>query len=350
MRTLLAIASLSFAALATSTALGATTDVGSPVIDRNNNDAAGGVIYLYLGGTQPIVGPATVAQWSFFDNEPSSAGFKVTPLIFEVTGANQWKLVTIGTTRSSTGAGAQTHAFGALAGSASLDTSKQYTFGFTHRGYTLQGPNVVADGGYSGVVDFNGYNIFTDRWAYAYGTASIGMLFGTGGTALDPQGFGGRIYSASFSLNGGTPAVVAYCTAGTSTNGCVPSISALGLASVSNSAGFSINVANVEGSKQGLIFYGISGRVASPWSAGSTSLICVKPPTQRMLLLSSGGSSGQCNGAFSTDWLAFLAATPSALGEPFGSGATVNAQAWYRDPPAIKTTNLSNALEFITLP
>lgn len=345
MRTLTAIAGLSFALLASTSALGAPIDVGSPVINRPNDDASSGVMYLYLGGSQPVSGPATLAQWSFFDNESSS---KATPLLFEVTGANQWKVVAIGTTRNSTAGGVQSHPFGVIAGITALAPAKQYTFGFTHRGYTLQGQNVVADGGNSGVVDFTGYNVFTDRWAYAFGTASIGTILGTGGLALDSSGFGGRIYSASFAINPGAPVV--YCTAGTSTNGCVPSISGAGSPSAAHSSGFTISVTGVEGGKPGLIFYGINGRLVSAWGAGGTSVLCVKAPTQRMSLLSSGGASGQCNGAFSTDWLAFLAANPAALGEPFAAGATVNAQAWYRDPPAVKTTNLSNALEFVTVP
>ena len=76
----------------------------------------------------------------------------------------------------------------------------------------------------------------------------------------------------------------------------------------------------------------------------------MKSPTQRMSLLNSNGTAGLCNGTFSIDWLAWLAANPGALGAPFGSGVGVNAQAWFRDPPAPKTTNLSNALEFVTAP
>ena len=348
MRTVLAIATLSFAGLASSTAFAATTDVGSPVIDRNNDDSSAGVIYLYLGGTQPLLGPGTLDSWSFFNNEVSQSGGKVTPLLYEVSGANQWKVVAIGTTRTATSAGVQTHPFAAIAGSAVLDAAKQYTMGFTHRGYTLQGPTVVADGGYGGIVDFVGYGIYTDRWAYAFGTAAMGSILGTGGIVLDSSGFGGRIYSAKFTVNGGHPGPVPYCTSGTSTNGCLPGIGALGSPRVSQSSGFSLYATNVEGAKQGLFFYGVSGRVASTW--GATSYLCVKAPTQRMTLLSSGGVSNQCNGSFSTDWLAFVAANPGSLGAPFTAGETINAQAWYRDPAAAKTTNLSNGLEFVTVP
>lgn len=146
------------------------------------------------------------------------------------------------------------------------------------------------------------------------------------------------------------PPVSTYCTAGTSTNGCVPAISGTGSASVSASSGFVLDVANIEGQKQGLFFYGVSGQASSPWSAGSSSFLCVKSPTQRMGALLSGGTLNGCDGAFSQDWLAFVAANPSALGAPYSAGQVVNAQAWYRDPPAVKTTNLSNGLEFTLAP
>jgi hypothetical protein len=143
---------------------------------------------------------------------------------------------------------------------------------------------------------------------------------------------------------------VVYCTAGTSTNGCVPSISATGVASLSAGSGFTLGVASVEGQKQGLIFYGITGRSAAPWGIGGTSFLCVKAPTQRTPAQSSGGTAGACDGTLSVDWLSFIGSTSTALGNPFSAGQVVNAQGWYRDPPAVKTTNLSDGLEFTVLP
>jgi len=146
------------------------------------------------------------------------------------------------------------------------------------------------------------------------------------------------------------PATTTYCTAGTTTNGCNATISATGVASASAGSGFTINVANVEGNKSGLLFYGISGRAQSVWSSGSTSFLCVKSPTQRMGTQSSGGSNGACDGSLSQDFNAFLAANPASLGQPFSGCETIQAQAWFRDPPAPKTTNLSNGLEFYLAP
>jgi Tol biopolymer transport system component len=141
-----------------------------------------------------------------------------------------------------------------------------------------------------------------------------------------------------------------YCTAGTTTHGCQPSIASSGNPSASAATGFTISVSSVEGLKSGIIFYGISGRVALPWASGSTSYLCVKPPTQRAPAQSSGGVLNTCNGSLSLDLLAFAAANPGALGQPLALGQRIDAQAWFRDPPAPKTTNLSDALEFDLVP
>jgi hypothetical protein len=145
----------------------------------------------------------------------------------------------------------------------------------------------------------------------------------------------------------GPSAPAPYCTAGTSTSGCVPSIGANAQPSTTFSTACAIGVANLEGQKTGLIFYGISqvGFSPLPWSATSTSFLCVKNPTQRTPPQSSGGTAGACDGALALDWNAYQSANPAALGNPWTVGDKVYVQAWYRDPPAPKTTNLSNALE-----
>ena len=143
---------------------------------------------------------------------------------------------------------------------------------------------------------------------------------------------------------------VVYCTAGTTSNGCVPAISASNQPSVSAANACVISVANVEGQKSGLVFYSVAGALIQPWSATSTSFLCVKTPTQRSLPQSSGGTAGACNGAFSLDWNAFQAANPGSLGNPWSPGDKVFAQAWFRDPPASKTTNLSDAVEMTYVP
>jgi hypothetical protein len=107
---------------------------------------------------------------------------------------------------------------------------------------------------------------------------------------------------------------------------------------------------SVDGQRSGLVFYGTSGTTAIPWAAGSTSFLCVKPPTQRTPVQSSGGTAGACDGQVSLDFLAFLAANPAALGAPGTAGQGFQAQCWFRDPPAPKTTNLSDGVGWVLCP
>lgn len=162
--------------------------------------------------------------------------------------------------------------------------------------------------------------------------------------------FSPRVWNGTLRYNCGGGSSVTYCTSSTSTNGCVPSITSTGQPSASLSSGFVLGVAGVEGNKAGLFYYGISGRSASIWASGSTSFLCVKAPTQRMGAQNAGGADGACDGVLTEDWNAYIANHPSALGQPFSQGETAWAQAWFRDPAAPKTTNLSNALEFTLAP
>jgi hypothetical protein len=147
-------------------------------------------------------------------------------------------------------------------------------------------------------------------------------------------------------------APIAYCTAGTSSNGCVATISANHNPSVALAGPCNISITNLEGQKFGIIFYGISqaGFSPTPWAVGSTSFLCVKGPTQRTGTGSSGGTLNLCNGVRSLDWNAYQSSHLGAVGNPWSVGNHVYVQGWYRDPPAPKTTNLSNALVMTYLP
>src|SRR5262249_52949251 len=120
--------------------------------------------------------------------------------------------------------------------------------------------------------------------------------------------------------------------------------------SAAATSGFTLTASQVEGQRNGMIFYGINGRLALPWSSTSTSYLCVKSPTQRTFTQSSGGTLGQCNGQLAFDWNAFVSTSPGALGAPFAAGDVVDAQGWFRDPPSPKLSSLSNALEFVVCP
>jgi Tol biopolymer transport system component len=144
----------------------------------------------------------------------------------------------------------------------------------------------------------------------------------------------------------------AYCTSGTSSHGCRASISASLNPSLSQASACNIAVANVEGQKLGILFYGIdnTGFTFGAWAPGSTSYLCVKHPTQRTPIQNSGGTINACDGSFVLDWNAYQSTHPLALGNPWSIGDKVYVQAWFRDPPAVKSTNLSNALEMTYVP
>jgi hypothetical protein len=147
------------------------------------------------------------------------------------------------------------------------------------------------------------------------------------------------------------PAPQSYCTAGTTTSGCNALLGANTQPNVAHNAGLTLTVSGVEGQKQGLVFYGLdnSGFTPAPWGTG-TSWLCVKAPTQRTPNVATGGTAGACDGVISLNWDAYFLANPTALGLPFAAGQHVYAQAWFRDPPAPKTTNLSNAIELTVQP
>ncbi len=254
--------------------------------------------------------------------------------------------------------------------------------GLTHGGelsqtgvsMTIALPSHPLVNGPAGVVtSITGLN-FPGRWSNVPVGASIVAVNPDGSAGLIAMNYGaGRVvftndinyfayppaYSANHArlwdntidwlLDSCAPAL-SYCTSSTSTNGCVATIGASGLLSVAASSGCVLDVSGVEGQKQGLIFYGTGGAVAFPWAPGSSSFFCVKSPINRIALQTSGGTSGQCDGAFASDLRAHLAANPGALGNPLTAGAKFQAQAWFRDPPAPKTTNLSNAVEVTACP
>jgi hypothetical protein len=153
----------------------------------------------------------------------------------------------------------------------------------------------------------------------------------------------GTAYGAS-----GILAFVNYCTAGVSASGCAAQLSASGTPSATAPSGFTLSAANVEGAKDGLFYYGWSGRQANPWGNG-TSYQCVVPPVKRAGVLAGVGTNGACNGSFSQDVNAFWSTHPS---KSPAAGAVTQAQLWYRDPASTsnQSTSLSDALEVVVQP
>jgi subtilisin-like proprotein convertase family protein len=150
----------------------------------------------------------------------------------------------------------------------------------------------------------------------------------------------------------GTSGPSTYCPpqAPGSTNGCLPTIAATGNPNVAHSNSCVITVSGVEGQKTGIVFYGITGTTSSPWCFGGNSFLCVKAPTQRTNAQPTGGTSGACDGSLSLDWNSYQLANPTVLGNPWSSGQHAYVQGWFRDPPACKTTFLSEALDMTYIP
>lgn len=134
------------------------------------------------------------------------------------------------------------------------------------------------------------------------------------------------------------------------TNGCVATITASRNPSVSSASGCSIALTSVEGDKIGLFFYGYQGSFVSSWCTSSTSLLCVKPPTKRLAASDTGGTNGACDGTLALDLEDWFATHPAAPGLPWSAGQKIWLQGWFRDPPACKTTALSEGIELTWQP
>ena len=142
-----------------------------------------------------------------------------------------------------------------------------------------------------------------------------------------------------------------YCTAGTSSKGCTPQISASGCPSATASTGFTLLAAGTDGAKPGLFLFTTSGRQATPWGSGN-SLLCLASPVRRASLLLGFGTPGLCDGSLGEDLNALWCPTcPSPEKNP-GVGTLVGAQFWSRTPPTGTGPNLilSDAIEFVVAP
>ena len=198
----------------------------------------------------------------------------------------------------------------------------------------------LATGGAQANNDCTHPTMSTDGRFVAFSGFASNLVTGDTNTASD-----------AFVRDRGAPPVV-YCTSSTSSNGCSASIAASANPSVSLASPCNLAVTGVDGQKAGLLFYGIdnSGFTPPPWAPGSTSFLCVKPPTQRTPIQDSGGTSNACDGSYALDWNAYQTTHPMALGAPWSAGTKVHAQAWFRDPAAVKSTNLSDAVELTYVP
>lgn len=137
-----------------------------------------------------------------------------------------------------------------------------------------------------------------------------------------------------------------YCTAKLNSANCIPRMGFSGSPSLSSAAPFTLSATNVINQRNGVFFYGTSGRVATVFQGGYR---CAQSPTRRTGTLSSGGNPTgvDCSGVLAFDFNAWLqsGADPSLI-----AGAIVDGQFWYRDGAASFGTGLSEAIEFVVQP
>jgi hypothetical protein len=145
-----------------------------------------------------------------------------------------------------------------------------------------------------------------------------------------------------------------YCTAKINSLGCTPSIGSTGAASATLTSGFVIKGTSVRNNKNGLLFYGVTGRATTPFQGGT---LCVNSPIKRTGSVNSGGNplpANDCSGVYSMDMNAFAHSSgpPIPLPALIIAGTVVNCQWWGRDPgfPAPNNTTLTNGLEYTVCP
>lgn len=157
-------------------------------------------------------------------------------------------------------------------------------------------------------------------------------------SVLDPDGspsdIGAIPYDASYAP------VRVYCEGKLNSQGCVPAIGAVGVASASSTSPFLVTCSQVVNGKRGLLFYGYAPD-ALPFQGGT---YCIQQPTRRTVGQIAGGTPGvPCTGSYAFDLNARIRAGFDPALVP---GALVYLQYWYVDPndPAGFGTGLSDAL------
>ncbi|MCE9593481.1 MAG: right-handed parallel beta-helix repeat-containing protein [Planctomycetes bacterium] len=171
----------------------------------------------------------------------------------------------------------------------------------------------------------------------------------------DASGFGeGEVYLGSTNLstnasglaNGGG-SVTIYCTAKTNSLGCLPRIGSSGTLSLGDASPFVVTAQQVLNGKNGLLFYGTTGRAAVPFLGGT---LCTKQPVKRTMVQNAGGSMppvADCSGTYSFDLDAWIA---SGNDPALTLGDVVDAQYWSRDVASSSGVGLTDALEFFVTP
>lgn len=125
--------------------------------------------------------------------------------------------------------------------------------------------------------------------------------------------------------------VTSYCTAKPSDAlGClgVMSVADSSVAPVSGANDYSVTVSAIDGFKTGIFFGSFGPATALPFLGGT---LCMFPPLERGDILFSFGTSGSCDGSYSTVINTGSFGGPGTNLDP-GPGGTVFSQGWWRSP------------------
>ena len=193
-----------------------------------------------------------------------------------------------------------------------------------------------------------------------------GVASSLGGTRIDlalPAGAGpgdvmvrapgaatGAVLSNGFPLDpNGCPPPATYCTAKTSSQGCLPAISAVGTPSASAGSGFVVACDDVPSQTVGLLIYSLDHAAELTFQGGT---LCIGGAVKRTPGQGSGGSlppGSDCSGHFDLDFNAWVASGSDPL---LGLDSTVWCQWWLRDPGFAppNASGLSDALAFLVCP
>lgn len=140
------------------------------------------------------------------------------------------------------------------------------------------------------------------------------------------------------------PGITTYCTAKTSSAGCVSQVDGTGAPAgpTSGAGDYSVTATGVQGFKPGIMFFGVNGAAAIPFSGGT---LCMFPPLGRAPIQISGGSSPvSCDGTFAQN-VNDGTVSPNL---DQGPGTSNWCQFWNRDPnngAGNLGTQLSNAAQ-----
>jgi hypothetical protein len=202
--------------------------------------------------------------------------------------------------------------------------------------YAAQTYSVIVDGQVAGTV---GALSGAALWGHAFTSL---MFIQPGDDQMYIDGFSLVTHDGS--------GVSTYCTAGLSTHGCSATLSAAGSPSAGASSGFVVSAAGVEGAASATFFYGRAaasrcrGRRAARASCASRARCSAWARATRAERRARAAVSSRSTSR--PTWPRTAARSDNRWWPESAS----TCKAWYRDPPAPKSTNLSNALEFTLLP